>query len=118
MMRPHSPPRATWRRANSAIRSAAARASTPSTWSIDPALHGGLRQAEAVRGGGDERVADPARGVVDQNGHRSQLGLRSIEAGPGTLDASDRSASTAAARPPPARMDSATLSARAMRVAR
>ena len=81
-------------------------------------VHRRLRQSEAVRGGGDEAVGDPARGVVHQNGHRPQLGLGRLEESGDARGVGQVRFHGALARPPAARIDWATLSARAMRVAR
>ena len=117
MMRPHSPPRATWRRANSAIRSAAARASTPSTWSTVSALTGACaRPNRSVAAGTKVSAIHPDALFTRICTGPNWASAASNRAG--TLAASDRSASTAAARPPAALIDSATKSARAIRVAR
>ena len=116
-MRPQSPPRATWRRANSAISSAAARASTPKTWSIVCALTGvWARPKRSVAAGTKVSATQPEALFTRMCTGPSSASAASKRAG--TLAASDRSASIAAARPPAARMDSATKSARAIRVAR
>ena len=117
MMRPQSPPRATWRRANSAIRRAAARASMPNTRSIDCALTGAWASPKRfVAAGTNVSPTQPEALLTRMATGPSSASAASNRAG--TLEASDRSASIAAARPPAARMDSATLSARAIRVAR